>query len=189
MDYFVLKAFFLTSLSFVPQCQPPYFLHFRQTHPHPSASIHLLLIVSCLHVIICELAFALYQVRQMHIHRQPDAFDYCYLQGRPEPCMSQFGNLFLYTEFCVFLHHNLFLLCLKMSSCIFRPCHSSINTTCEVCLERANSPIRNLWLPQCIFIVVDPKARISYQCAVLCDNFALHQLLSLCGIYTSIFLL
>lgn len=96
----------------------------------------------------------------MHTHRQPDAFDYCYLQRRPELSMSQFGNLFLSTEFCVFLHQNLFPLCLRMSSCIFRLCHSSINTTCRMYLEWVNSPVGHLWLPQCIFVVADPKACI-----------------------------
>jgi len=46
MDYFVLKACLLKSLSLVPQCQPLYLLHFPETHPHPSASVHLLLILS-----------------------------------------------------------------------------------------------------------------------------------------------
>lgn len=66
--------------------------------------------VSCSPVIISEVAFAKYQVRQMHIHRQPDAFHYFCLQRRPELCMSLFGNLFLSTELCVFLHHNFFFL-------------------------------------------------------------------------------
>lgn len=65
-----------------------------------------------------------------------------------------------------------------MSSCIFRPYRSSINATCEVCLERANSPIGNLWLPRCIFIVADPKAWISigvwcFVTILLCANYFL----------------
>lgn len=85
----------------------------------------------------------------------------------------QFGNLFLRTEFCVFLHPNLFSLCLRMSSWIFKACHPSINTTWKVCLERANSPTGNLWLPRCIFIVVNSKAWISHQCLAHCQSVLL----------------
>lgn len=127
----------------------------------------------------------IYQARQRHIHKQPNAFDYCYLQRRPELCISQFGNLFLYTEFCVFLYHSPFLFCLRTSSCIFRPCHSSVNPKCEACLGEANSHTGNLWLPWCIFIVEDTKAWISvvwcFVTILLCT--------SLCEMYTSFFLL
>lgn len=87
--------------------------------------------------------------------------------------MSQFGNIFLRTEFCVFLHHNLFSLCLRMSSWIFKPCHPSINTTWKVCLERANPPAGNRWLPWYIFIVVNSKAWISHQCLARCQSVLL----------------
>lgn len=50
------------------------------------------------------------------------------------------GNFFLYTEFCVFLHHNPFTFCLRMSSFIFRPRHFSVIKKVQGVLGRGKFP-------------------------------------------------
>lgn len=138
-DYFVLEVFFLTSLSFVPQSGS--LCTFSTFHKFILISLPLSTFFQFSQLFSCDyLWVSIYQVRQRHIHRQPDAFDYCYLQKGPELCIAWFGNLFLYIEFCVFLHHNPFLFCLRISSCIFRPCHSLVEKSAR-CAWKGQTPI------------------------------------------------